>query len=112
MLPTYKKDAFCGELQAYDFETLVVTNGVVVKLDATKLAHAKKQKCVRAFITCETGNVRYRLDGGAPTTTEGHVFYFEGQPLEVEGAVNLTNLGFIAITDTAKVTVTYARYEA
>ena len=26
-----------------------------------------------AFATCETAQIRFRIDGGAPTTTEGHI---------------------------------------
>lgn len=45
-----------------------------------------------AFVTCESAAVRYRLDGGAPTTTTGHVIE-AGDIVRFSG--NLTQIRFI-----------------
>lgn len=43
-----------------------------------------------AYMTLETAQIRYRLDGTAPTATEGHVLDFPAT-LELSGATNLAN---------------------
>jgi hypothetical protein len=107
---TYATHAFTGPLLVYDFETLTPGASTAVPLTAAKLTVAGKQKAVRVFITCETVNCRYRLDGVDPTASVGHLLYADGT-LEVEGVDNLKNLRIIAVSDTAAVSVTYSRYE-
>ncbi len=109
-LRSYATHAFTGELQVYDFEELSVGAGAAVGLTAAKLAVASKQKCVRVWVTIADADVRYRIDGGAPTTSAGHYIYADGT-LEAEGITNLEKLKFIAVSGTAKVSVSYSRYE-
>ena len=43
-----------------------------------------------AFMTLETAQIRFRVDGTNPISTEGHILDI-GQTLEIEGKDNLTN---------------------
>lgn len=52
----------------------------------------------KALITCEGANIRFRLDGTAPTTTVGHILN-NGDSLEVKGKDLLNQ--FKAIRDDA-----------
>lgn len=109
-LKTYPKHAFCGELTVVDFETISPT-GVATGLTAAKLAAATgKHAPVRALITVAEADIRYRLDGTDPSATVGHIVYDTGV-LEVEGITNLAALRFIEVSGTAKISVSYSRYE-
>ena len=110
MLETYKGDAFRGELQAYDMETLAPTSNAAVGATAAKLAVSGKQPAVKIIAVAETQAIRYRLDGGAPSTTVGHLVA-AGESFEVEGETNIKNLKIIAVTGTAGVTITFFRYQ-
>lgn len=109
-LKTYATHGFSGPLLVYDFEELTVA-AAAVPLTAAKLAVAGKPKGVRVFCTIAGADIRYRLDGAAPTASNGHIVYDQGT-LEVEGIENLQNLKMIAVSGTAKVSVSYSRYEA
>lgn len=100
---------FGKELKVYDYEALSVA-GAAVSLTAGKLAVADKAKCIRVWITSETADIRYRLDGGDPTTSVGHLL-IAGGTLEVEGQTNLERFSMIAVSGTASVRVSYARFE-
>lgn len=108
-LKTYAKHAFSGMLEVYDFDELSVA-AAVTPLTAAKLAVTGKQKAVRVFCTVAGADVRYRLDGADPSATNGHIVYDQGT-LEVEGIENLQNLKMIAVSGTAKVSVSYSRYQ-
>jgi len=49
----------------------------------------------RALITCETNQVRFRYDGGAPTSSAGHLLNV-GDILVIEGRYNVANFQAIA----------------
>lgn len=108
---SYATHAFTGELLGYDFETLAPDAVTAVALTTARLAHTGKQKAMRAFLTVEDADIRYRIDGVAPTASVGNIAYNGGAPLEIEGTTNLENLQIIATSGTAKVSVTFSRYE-
>ncbi len=55
--------------KAEDYESLTVDNtGGGVAFTVATVGTA-----IKAFITCETAQVRFTTDGTAPTTTEGHL---------------------------------------
>lgn len=56
-----------------DYERISITNAAVSRLDAAYRENAKG-----VFITFETSNIRYRIDGGDPDATEGHVVIDRG----------------------------------
>lgn len=92
-----------------DFATLTVSSTAVDLSDASP-AYNAGHTVTGFFATVEDANVRWRADGTAPTTTEGHVLY-EGQTLEFVGR-NYTdiveNIQFIRDDSTdAKLKITY-----
>lgn len=62
-----------------DYESLSVTSATAVPISSALI----DQHPNVAVITCETAPVRFRLDGTAPTTTEGHY-------LKVDDVLRLT----------------------
>ena len=111
MNSTYPKNAFTGQLTAYDFEKLTVTNGAVITPTLSKLTAANKQPCVRAWITVEDADLRYTVHKADPSATSGHRGYQDGT-IKIQGAKNIAALRMIAITATnATVYITYERYE-
>lgn len=70
-------------------------------------------KASRAFLTCFTANVAYRLDGEDPdtSTNEYHLLTAGGEPLQIDGYDNLVNFKakLVSGSTTAKLFVSYAR---
>lgn len=108
MLESQRGYWFGKELKVYAHEALTV-GAAAVACTAATLAVAGYEKAVRAWITVEGADIRYRLDGTNPTAATGHRLN-DGLPLEVEGYTNLERLRFIAVTGTATVRLSYARY--
>lgn len=50
-----------------DYEAITVSD-TAIGLTAAKYNH----KTVKAYITCEDADLRYRIDGTDPTSSEGH----------------------------------------
>jgi len=100
---------FGKELKAYDHESLTVTNAVKT-LTSAKLNVSGYEKAVRVYITVEGDSIRYRLDGGDPSSTVGHLAY-TGEAIEIEGKTNLERFKTIRVTTDATLHVTYQRYE-
>jgi len=110
MLKSQYHYTFGKELKVYDMETLTVA-GTAVAFTAAKLAVASKEKAIRAWVTVAGADVRYRVDGTAPTAAVGHAVE-NGGTIEIEGQTNLERFRIIAQSGTATVTVSYSRYEA
>lgn len=101
-----------ASLTAYDFETLTVST------TALGLTAAKVDTSAAVYMTLEgTAGIRWRLDGGVPTATVGHLFEppstgnaASGSGMWVCGKTSLLNLRMIR-SSTADVTirVTYLR---
>ena len=71
---TYDTD----ELEVVDYATLTLsTTGAVTLTSASPAINSTtfKNKVKGALVTVETANVRWRTDGTAPTTSEGHLVY-------------------------------------
>lgn len=58
--------------------------------------------------TVESGNIRYRTDGTAPTTSEGHLVYI-GDFFVIEGIADLRRFSVIGTAGTATVKITYKK---
>ena len=89
-----------------DYEAISVTDSAV-GFTASKLSPSGAAPPQHVFFTVETASCRFRIDGTAPTSTEGH-------PLLVGDRVNIVGLqslhNFRAIRDTvtsATLRVTY-----
>ena len=70
----------------YAFEQVTIDNTVGGKGLTVATYDASK----KAIISVETAQIRYRVDGGAPTTTIGHVADI-GDTIELESAEELVN---------------------
>lgn len=85
--------------KASEYEAITVDNTVGGKACAT----AKVGTCTKAFITVETAQIRFTIDGTAPTTTVGHLLNI-GDILELDSAEDIA--AFRAIrTGTASATI-------
>jgi hypothetical protein len=76
---------------AYDFETLTIDNTAAgVPFTASKVikSSAATTSAVKATCTLETAQIRFRIDGTAPTTTVGHPLEI-GESFELIGNENI-----------------------
>ena len=71
------------EFASYAYESLTVAN-VALALTLSKYAQPGGY-AIKAFITLEDAQVRWRIDGTNPTATEGHLLD-AGQNLSLESA--------------------------
>ncbi len=62
-------------------------------------------KAIRAMITVEGSNARYRYDGGVPTASTGHLIT-SGDVMQILGPTNMTAFSCISI-GTTTLMVTY-----
>ncbi|HXF91174.1 MAG TPA: hypothetical protein VNK46_00320 [Nitrospiraceae bacterium] len=89
------------KLWPFDYEVLSIdatTGGV--RPDQTKVA-----QCDEAEVTFEAGPVRYRIDGGAPTSNDGHqAFDGERRTFTQRELVNLRLIRAGTTNGTARIT--------
>ena len=95
-----------GKLIPFDFEQITVTD-TAIGLTASKINSSPKPK--KVIITVETAQIRYRMDGTAPTASVGHL----ANPMDaivLEGFSQLQNTKFIRKGATsADIFVSYLR---
>ena len=70
--------------KATEYESITVDNTVGGKTCTT----AKVGTSTKAFITVETAQIRFTVDGAAPTTTVGHLAN-EGDIIELDSAEDI-----------------------
>ena len=105
---TYDSD----ELEVVDYATLTLsTTGAVTLTSASPAINSTtfRNKVKHALMTVETANVRWRTDGTAPTTTEGHLAY-TGDVLDFTGrgwGTLLPLIQWIAESGAPKLKITY-----
>ncbi len=91
-----KLNMIAGLYETFAYEQLVV-NGVIRLTEATFTTTTNDgdvQVAKRAILTIENGQLRYRLDGGNPSTTQGHLL----NPMDVLIVIGNQNmLNFRAI---------------
>ena len=88
-----------------EYEKITVTTGAVSMLNQTY-----REAAGAVFITVEGNNIRYRIDGGDPDATNGHLIVagvYQNLWLFAEASVR--SLRMIAIGGDATVIVTYYR---
>ena len=89
----------------FAFENITVTDTAKALTEATYTGGGSSH--TRAFITVDTGQLRYRYDGENPTSTVGHLAGF-GDSIIIEGTVNIKNFKAIRSGGTsATLSVTY-----
>jgi len=92
-----------------DFATLAVVNTAAVGLSSASPTLTAGHTVKRAFITVETDQVRWRSDGTAPTSSEGHLLSVGDtlQFLDANYESVLRDIKFNAVTTTAALKITY-----
>ena len=92
--------------EAIGFEEITVDDTVKV-LTASIYAPAQGRQASRAMITAEGGNIRYRIDGGNPTSSSGHLAT-EGEIFALESIYEIKNFKATrAGSASGKIVVTY-----
>lgn len=84
-----------------DFDTLTISS------TASGLTTQKIRNNDQAFITVETGQIRFRMDGQAPTTTNGHILN-PGDSITLNNKEQLTQFQAITTGSNATIQVSYA----
>lgn len=94
--------------RAYEFEQITVSNAVKA-FDLSKVEKTSFDKGDRVVCTLENADVRFRIDGGEPSATVGHLFY-RGDELIIDRYEDIKRARFFrdAAVD-ATMTVTYER---
>ena len=87
---------YSADRAAQDYESVTVST-TAIGITGSKM-NKGSNPCVAAFITVEDANIRFRIDGEAPTTTEGHQLK-NGQNLTLASPADVRN--FLAIRDDA-----------
>lgn len=80
----------------YAFEAVTVDNTA----GGVGLTAATFDSSTRAHISLETAQIRYRVDGGAPTATVGHILEI-GCMVELESASEIANFKAIRTGSTS-----------
>ena len=86
-----------------NFEKFTVTSSVVKTFTPSKIIGATK-----VLITVETGDIRYKIDGGDPTLTDGH-YIFADSPFTLESEDQLSKFKCIALTVAATLQCTFGK---
>ena len=103
-----------GLFQPYDYESVTVTDSATALTaskykDSGSVSTNAQRGAARAVITVETAQLRYRYDGTAPTSTEGHILNIN-DVLVLVGPDALANFQGIRTGGTSAVLkVTYER---
>ena len=93
-----------------DYESITVNTAV--GFTAAKIVRAISgtgRQADFALVTVETDQIRYRLDGVAPTSSEGHLVS-TGSSFELNGALMIQNFLAIKVTNNATIKCTYGWY--
>lgn len=91
---------------AYSFETVTVA-ATAIGITSSVHSPSTGKAAVRAFLSLESGQVRYRYDGTDPTSAVGHLLQ-AGDAIELEGDTNIRNFRAIrtgAVSGSLSVTV-------
>lgn len=94
----------------YTLESLTIDNTVGgVALSASKYAVVNRPNAALAFLSLETAQIRFTLDGTAPTTTVGHILD-SGQNLTLRSSNEIARFRAIRTgASSGVITVSYAR---
>lgn len=93
----------------YDYESITVGT-TPVGLTTSKCSPEGQPSGRAAFLTLEGAEARYRLDGGNPSATEGHLWGIGTVPLAIFGADTLRSFRVVqAGASPATMQVSYAR---
>ena len=91
-----------GSVGYSGFQTLTPNSTTASSLTPT-LANQEK-----AFMTLETGNVRFRMDGSAPTTLVGHLL-LAGENVTLNTRGQIDNFKVISVSTHGVLSISYGR---
>ena len=93
----------------FAFEQLTVADSVQVLTPSYYQDSSTSGGASSAFLTSEDAQIRYRYDGGTPTSTVGHILDY-GSILVLHGQNQMSNFKCIRTgSASAKIAVTYER---
>lgn len=93
---------------AFAYESITVSS-TAIGCTAATVSPGGAPGAVRAMLTLESAQVRYRYDGTNPTSSEGHLLEI-GETLVLEGAANIDKFKAIRTGSTdGTLKVTYER---
>jgi hypothetical protein len=98
-----------GSTNAYDYEAINATSGAAIGFSSSKTAPTNGPRPTSVFITVEDNDIRFRVDGTDPTTTEGHKLTTASSGMTITGADNIRKFKAIGISGTGDLKVTYER---
>ena len=78
----------------------------VTALEVARLNQTYREDANAVFITIESNDIRYRIDGGNPSAVEGHPVY-DTQNIYVVDRKSIRNMRMIGNGGTATAIVTY-----
>lgn len=90
-------------MQKSTFENLSVTDAAVVQLSSAKYEGINVKE---ALVTVADADIRFRMDGTAPTTSAGHLMV-DGSTFVIQGYELLKAFRMICPSGTSEVSVTY-----
>lgn len=97
------------DLTAFAYEAVTVANTSIGFTTAT-IAPSGERPASNALVTAETAQMRYRLDGTAPTSSEGHLLEV-GDVLEINGISTVSQARFIRTGATSgTIRCTFSRF--
>ena len=92
----------------YAYENITVTTSAVFR--PTEAYRIASSATGALFLTVETNNINYRIDGGDPTSALGHAIVAElAQNLWLNDRSAIRNLRMIGVGGSALVKITYYR---
>ena len=98
-------------MSANNFESITVAD-VAIGITASLVGSSTlRTRCERAFLTLETGQIRFRYDGDDPTSAEGHVMNI-GDTLELTGHQSVTDFKAIRTGATSGVLKATCEYDS
>ena len=101
-----KVNITAGEYEATGYESITVAD-TAVSLSAGTYTQSDGSIAKKATITVETGQIRWRYDGTAPTSSEGHLSN-PTNVIVIKGSINIQNFRAIRATSTSgTIRVTY-----
>jgi len=93
----------------FSFEQLTVTSAVQVLTPAKYTAQGGFTGASEAFLTLNGGNIRYKYEGGTPSSTEGHLLT-DGGMLVLKGQQQMKDFKCIKTgASDSEISITYER---
>lgn len=95
---------------AYAYEQLATTSGVqtLTTTYTSGVGYSGSAQQPDVFLTLETNSIRWRIDGGNPSSTVGHLMA-AGDKIVIAGIDNIRNFRFTYVTAAGTLNATYER---